>query len=351
MKSVVTLMIGILMGFLMIAEISAEEFDGVEFPAGSISFADSVQLFEAGTYTTQTDTSNVLGAPDYAGGTDGSTYLSLGNGGTIVLQFTDNALTASGDPDLDLWIFEVGSAVEATDVYISKDGSDWIAVGHISGSTSGIDIDAYVSNGVVVGENYLYVKLVDDELDDYQTGEWAGADIDAVGAISSVALPLSANPMSLVLPVPGDVSSFTCQGGVSPYAVTSFDEIVIEVDEGVAGNRFYVMGIASGSTTITVRDSAGASVEVAVTVGITDSQPISTYYPTTEEVAIGPIAIDGDISGQLYQIRGSLMGFPELMSLYQDYVAAHPDATPEEMETIMGYIMVILITGVDPYSD
>jgi hypothetical protein len=62
------LMFGILMGLLMIAEISAKTFDGVEFPAGGISFADSVQLFEAGTYTTQTDTSNVLGAPDYAGG-------------------------------------------------------------------------------------------------------------------------------------------------------------------------------------------------------------------------------------------------------------------------------------------
>jgi hypothetical protein len=181
-------MVGILMGLLMIAEILAEEFGGVEFPSGSISFADSVQEFTPGSYTEQTNTSNALGAPDYAGGEDGSRYLSLGNGGTVVLKFTDNALTASGDSDLDLWIFEVGNAVEATHVYVSQDGSAWIYVGYISGSTSGIDIDAYVADGVVVGENYLYVKLVDDEDDDYQTAAYAGADIDAVGAISTVVL-------------------------------------------------------------------------------------------------------------------------------------------------------------------
>ncbi len=193
------LLVGILMGLLVIAEISAETFDGVDFPAGSISFADSVQEFIPGSYTEQTNTANALGAPDYAGGSDGSTYFSLGNGGTAVLKFTDNALTASGDSDLDLWIFEAGNVVEATFVSISQDGSNWIDVGHISGSTSGIDIDAYVSNGVVVGENYLYVKLIDDEDDDYQTAAYAGADIDAVGAISSAALPLSADFISLYL--------------------------------------------------------------------------------------------------------------------------------------------------------
>lgn len=105
-------------------------------------------------------------------------------GGEVVVKFTDNALTTSGDSELDLWIFEVGADIEPTDVFISQDGNAWISVGSTEGGARGINIDAFTQNGVVLGEKYSYVKLID-LLPSQSTSPWEGADIDAVGAISS----------------------------------------------------------------------------------------------------------------------------------------------------------------------
>jgi len=103
----------------------------------------------------------------------------------LVLKFTNNSLTTSGNNNKDLWIFEVGKKFESTDVYISKDGINWIYAGNTSNYTTGIDIDAYIgSGGVVLGAKYSYVKLVD-RLPHESDSPTAGADIDAVGAISS----------------------------------------------------------------------------------------------------------------------------------------------------------------------
>lgn len=166
----------------------ADMYGGVEFPQGSISFADEVVSFNPGTGTVYpyNDTDAALGAPDFNGNiyyTSNSTFLSLGVQGSVILKFTDNSLTTSGNSDLDLWIFEVGPAVEATDVFISTNGTDWISVGSVAGSTYGVDIDSFIGSGVVLWEKYSYVKLVDK----YGASgyPYAGADIDAVGAISS----------------------------------------------------------------------------------------------------------------------------------------------------------------------
>ena len=107
------------------------------------------------------------------------------NNGIVNLKFTDNSLTTSGTADEDLWIFEIGPAVERTDVYVSSNGSDWISVGAVQGATSGVDIDAHVGSGIVPGVLYSYVRLIDDPDETRIDGVWAGADIDAIGAISS----------------------------------------------------------------------------------------------------------------------------------------------------------------------
>lgn len=120
--------------------------------------------------------------------------------GELVLQFTDNYLTTSGDAGLDLWIFEVGGLVEATDIYISTDSADWIYVGWVGGATAGIDIDAFA--GVVLGEAYSYVRLVDLDTDGTSGGRWPGADIDAVGAISSIAADPDPEPGPTPIPEP-----------------------------------------------------------------------------------------------------------------------------------------------------
>jgi hypothetical protein len=158
---------------------------GVEFPQGLSSFADQLVSFDPVIKSGQPtepylDGSQALGVADVSSG--GIRYVSLGDGGSITLRFTDNSLTGSGSSGLDLWIFEIGPDVEDTFVEISKNGSLWHPVGKVFGATSGIDIDAY---GFGVLDFFSYVRLTDDTNEGDQSGSTVGADIDAIGAISS----------------------------------------------------------------------------------------------------------------------------------------------------------------------
>lgn len=134
---------------------------------------------------------NALGMPDYVDDRTGG-YTSLGWGGSIVLKFTDNYLTTSGNTDKDLWIYEIGDKLEPVEVYISQTNGNWISVGTAAGGKYGIDIDAYCASGVIPWEAYTYVRLVDmTPLDAgpndprYSYSPWAGADIDAVETCST----------------------------------------------------------------------------------------------------------------------------------------------------------------------
>jgi hypothetical protein len=167
----------------------------VDFPGGVSSFADSVvdyQVGSGGVTNPYKITSNALGAPNYDGGVQ---YVSLGSGGSIVLKFTDNSLTGSGNSNLDLWIFEVGPDVEDTFVEISKNGTAWSNVGAVTGSTSGIDIDAF---GFGTTDFFSYVRLTDDPNKDSTSGVTAGADIDAVGAITTAPPVATPEPVTLL---------------------------------------------------------------------------------------------------------------------------------------------------------
>lgn len=171
-------------GFCIAASTSAHAvlIEGVEFPDGEISFADSVYSYSPGpdVGAGYDDPNAALGIPDYSGANN--TAVSLGNGGSLILQFTDNSLTTSGDASADLWIFEEGPAVEWFNVAISTNATDWIDLGDVLGQPTGIDIDPIA--GVISGTLYSFVRLTD--IDPEQSGSPFGeADIDAVGAISS----------------------------------------------------------------------------------------------------------------------------------------------------------------------
>lgn len=175
----------------------AETFHGVDFPSGIVSFADEVVSYNpvtygsTGQYPTERTPSEALGAPDYSEG-DGFDYVTLGDGGFLTLKFTNNSLSGSGSTANDLWIFEIGGDVEDTFVWISKDGENWSAVGKVTGGTLGINIDAY---GFGTSDRFSFVRLQDDPNEGQNSGdgETAGADIDAVGAISS-APPVQQTP-------------------------------------------------------------------------------------------------------------------------------------------------------------
>ena len=161
--------------------VSAIPIGGVEFPSGVASFADQVVSYSPGPDVggNYLNPNNALGAPDINGFT-GAT--SLGEGGELILRFTDNSLTTSGDASADIWIFEVGDVTEFFNVAISTDNFNWINLGDVLGQPTGIDIDPIA--GVISGVSYSFVRLRD--IMPNQTGYPSGeADIDAVGAISS----------------------------------------------------------------------------------------------------------------------------------------------------------------------
>lgn len=185
MKDIHTLTI-IVAGMLTMSTALAEEFGGIEFPQGPTSFADAVVSYTPGTPGPTNpnfiDPADALGTPDYQGGSNQPGSVSLGNGGTLVLEFTNNVLTGSNDAAEDLHVFEVGPDVEDTFVEISKDGVTWHDVGKVFGSTSSIDIDAF---GFSSEDEFRFVRLTDDPDEGQTSGDTVGADIDAVGAISS----------------------------------------------------------------------------------------------------------------------------------------------------------------------
>ena len=164
---------------------------GTDFPQGAVSFADAVDSYlvgGGGVTAPHQGAFNALGVPDYTGingcaSQASCSFVSLGDGGSLVVRFIDNKLTGSGTNAFDLWVFEVGPDIEDTFIEISTDGLAWNPVGKVFGSTAGIDIDAF---GFGVADQFGYVRLTDDTNEGGQSGNTAGADIDAVGAISTV---------------------------------------------------------------------------------------------------------------------------------------------------------------------
>ena len=182
---------------------------GVDFPQGAVSFADAVvsyaPVINGGSPSAPHRVPvNALGVPNYANDNDCTgnatcAFVSLGQGGVLTLQFVDNLLTGSGSNAFDLWIFEVGPAVEDTFVEVSADGTTWFAVGKVTGGTRGVDLDAF---GHGANSLFGYVRLTDDPNENIGGGITSGADIDAVGAISTIRVSNVPEPGSLALMLP-----------------------------------------------------------------------------------------------------------------------------------------------------
>lgn len=148
----------------------------VYLPLGKLSFADKVVTANHPLLMTQ-QVNNVLNEPDVIKGflaKDITGIHSLGLGGSLTIQFTDNALTNVNGPDL--YIFEIG-AIEPTELEISKDGKSWIKVGKIDGGVAEVDIEKFVKQG----ELFYYVRLTDLK----KKSGLPGADLDAIAAIGA----------------------------------------------------------------------------------------------------------------------------------------------------------------------
>lgn len=202
--------------FVSLPALASTTYSGITFPLGDISFADAVvtSVLGDGVEAPYSNPLDALGAPDYVGppGYSASGAFSLGSPGitpdnladtsfgSITVRFIDNALTASGDSGADLFIFEIGPIVEPFSVEISTDGTSWLSAGTLSGQPTQIDIDAIT--GVTINTNYHYVRVTDAP-GSTSSNPYAGPDIDAIGAISTVVVPLPAAGWALIAGLAG----------------------------------------------------------------------------------------------------------------------------------------------------
>ena len=124
---------------------------------------------------------SAVGAPDYDGDDDSETYVTLGCLGSIVLRLGGGGVVDREGPDLRTYEIGATSAASFEDhsIEISSDLQSWYAVGVSRGGTSEIDI----AEGAPAGRVYQFVRITD--LGELCSGEWAGADIDAVEVINT----------------------------------------------------------------------------------------------------------------------------------------------------------------------
>jgi outer membrane protein OmpA-like peptidoglycan-associated protein len=156
----------------------------VYLPLGDASFADEVIAAKYISGNTEFAKENCLHTPDYVlmnNLKENKGIYSLGLNGSLTIKFSNNALVDVNGPDL--FVFEAGE-IEPTSLEISKDGTNWINVGKISGGTAAVDINKFVQPN----EYFYYVRLTDLNT----KSALAGADIDAVATIGA-AIKLSLN--------------------------------------------------------------------------------------------------------------------------------------------------------------
>jgi hypothetical protein len=271
----------IALGLATVPTASAEIFGGVDFPAGATSFADGVTAFEPMVVGSSPGTShlvgaNALGPPDCGGGQPDTCYVSLGDGGRITFRFLDNVLTGSGTAAQDLYIFEIGPAVEDMLVEVSADGVTYTPVGTVSGQPSGIDVDAF---GFGPSAVLRYVRVTDDPNADGQGGDTAGADLDAVGAISSQAPPTSSSTSSSTTSTtagPGSTTSTTTGGSTTSTTVASTTSSTAPAST------------SSSSTSVAAR--ASSTTRASSVLARTGSDPWDTWLLSLLLIGLGLVA-------------------------------------------------------------
>ena len=96
----------------------------------------------------------------------------------IVLEFSVDIVDNEG---LDIYVFEVGPQVEATEIEVSADLREWIYVGKADGSLSGVDLNGKVPEGA----RYHYVRITDKG----RKSDYSGADITSVAGLNVKNIP------------------------------------------------------------------------------------------------------------------------------------------------------------------
>ena len=126
---------------------------------------------------------------------------------------------------------------------------------------------------------------------------------DAKGATLSLAVTVGGqSPAGLFTTAPSSLtvakdstSSYGLGGGTGPYTVTSADTRIASVSSSVSSLSIFGVGI--GATQIVVRDSIGATLNIAVTVGGSSPAAFFTTAPTALAMAAGSTAGSFELRG------------------------------------------------------
>lgn len=184
-KKILSLLLASVMCFAINVNVFADDYVFTDrngntqtVPDGEYSFATRVVDFTHGNPWTKAETrqktESVLGEPDQD--SDNTSHsLTLGVGGVLTVEFNVQITDGEGD---DLYVFEQGPQMEDTKVELSSDLVTWYEVGITKGSTAGLDINGKVPEG----KSFRYLRLTD--LKEYPTGDYPGAEIDAVAGLN-----------------------------------------------------------------------------------------------------------------------------------------------------------------------
>ena len=121
---------------------------------------------------------------------------SLGIGGELIVRF-GIPLTGSGNSDPDIWVWEVGPAIEPHNVYVGTSPTGpWSLVGQATSAfngSEGFDID---DDGFGRNSSFFYVRILDTQTISPATfvNCTAGSDIDAIAVLSDPPPPVPTAP-------------------------------------------------------------------------------------------------------------------------------------------------------------
>ena len=284
-----------------------QTFNSILFPSGTVSFADAIAGYDPSVNgipptTIHQNAANAIGPPDASGigaePVNGNETVSLGYGGTLTVQFVDNMLSGNGNAQPDLVVFESGE-IESVLVEISRDGVTYFDVGIVGGLANSLDIDTL---GFGEQDRFAFVRLTDLRQGD-PTSPSVGADIDAVGAISSAVVE-SFNPSGIGIELLGSAAPVMLNN------VISNSNVGIELDPDyslpqLGGNSYY-----RNIQNITTGGSLGQfSEEVADTEVIFYGAPTLVFAPAPNASIIDSSIDSLEDRASLASVKGPL-GLP-----------------------------------------
>lgn len=169
--------------------------------------------------------------------------------------------------------------------YTAASSNTAVATASISGNTLNI-------NGLAIGTASVVLR------------DNANATITVSVTVKGAStLDLFTTAPSAVTIAKGTTTSYSIGGGTSPYTVTSSNTSVVTVSQ--SGSSYSITGVANGAGSVVIRDTAGASVTVAVSV----SAAQMSLNPTASSAFVGD-TVYSTISGGVAPFR-TLNGFPD----------------------------------------